>query len=104
MMMGGKKTIPEKSTVVVDFDGTLCEETGDYIIHTLVPIKNNINKLIRLKERKCHIIVYTARPWTDYRNLKDWLDIYQVPYNLIVMGKVRGDYYLDVTSIRPEEI
>lgn len=109
----------EDKVIVIDLDGTLCEEKKegeDYI-----DIKPNIaivEKLQKYKEKGFYIIIDSARNMRTYggnigkinaNTLKTvllWLDMHQIPYDEIRVGKPwpgNNGFYVDDRTIRPSE-
>ena len=78
-----------------DLDSTLAYyEKG--LIGIGAPIEAGVNKLLECEKDGKTIIIHTARAWADYINIKNWLDDYKVPYDMIVCGKLgAGEYYDD---------
>ncbi len=97
----------------VDLDGTLCEEnhnvdaTIDWqgYYRNAVPYTDAITRINRLFDAKKHtIIIYTAR-WEEDREItRTWLQENGVKYNLLIMGKLRADIYIDNDSMRINEV
>ena len=78
----------------IDFDGTLMDKQKK-------PITKNIEKVRAIysnddKENSL-IIVYTARNDTieNYILVKSFLETNKIPYHLIKLGKLKGDFYID---------
>jgi len=92
-----------KRTLVVDVDGTIFEydkyEFGKFgkprqeVIDLLVEYKN-------LDPKKHQIAIQTTRSWAEYEQLKERLDLFKVPYDIINMGsKCIGFAYLDDRAV-----
>lgn len=60
-----------------------------------VPIPKTVKwvKAQVLQGRK--IIIHTSRSWADYEAIERWLKDYDIPYTLIVCGKLLAATYLD---------
>jgi capsule biosynthesis phosphatase len=99
-----------KKCLVIDVDNTICTAADpakpyDYI--NAIPIWLAIHQIRQFHKRGIFIIFNTARYFREchgdikqiyehgYDELKRWLDYYEVPYNLIVLGKPSATYYLD---------
>ncbi len=86
----------------VDFDGTLARsmwQPGDDISITGDPIWDNVAKLRQVHEAGYKIIIHTARPWSEYENLENWLTHYDIPFKEIQCGKPLYRYYVDDRAI-----
>ena len=84
-------------SIAVDFDGTLATSIWpDRGIGQ--PMEGNILKLIDLAS-EYDIVIYTARPWSDEKRLKKWLDAHEIPYKQIICGKYLALAYLDDRNI-----
>lgn len=100
--------------IVIDIDGTICTNTdGDY--ENAKPIYDRINKINSLHQEGNVIVFFTARGMGRtgddaekakemfYELTKKQLDMWNVKYNKLVLGKVSGDLYVDDKGIRDEE-
>jgi len=91
---------------VFDLDGTICNTDNKEYIEAK-PNKKMIKLVNSLYNKGDYITIYTARGsgsginWYDltYDQLKRW----KVKYNKLLLGKPRGDIYVDDRSIKPEE-
>lgn len=110
----------EKSTFVIDVDGTICvAETvsgrADYV--NAKPIKPVIRKIQDLKAQGHTVILFSARGMRTYRGdlakieehirpvMEAWLAKYSVPYDALMLGKPWGPnvYYIDDRCLNPED-
>jgi len=112
----------EKSTFIIDVDGTICEafkpegsDSFDY--ENALPIKPVIDKIIDLKNAGHDIVLFTARGMRTYRGdldairqtvepvLVEWLKKHDVPYDALYMGKPWGQnvYYVDDRALTPTD-
>lgn len=96
------KELPKGKIYCIDIDGTICTEThGKY--DDCKPIQNVIDKVNLLYENGNEIILYTARGaksgynWYDYT--KNQVDLWNVKYSKLIMGKPFADYYIDNKAI-----
>jgi hydroxymethylpyrimidine pyrophosphatase-like HAD family hydrolase len=77
----------------IDLDGTLVNKGK--------PIKKNIDRVNKLYEEKdTLVIIYTARNETIRKRTEEYLRMLGVNYHLLVMGKLRADYYVDDRSVK----
>ena len=93
----------EHKTIWVDFDGTLACEPSSPDPFQQEPRQDVVQEICRLKEQcpDLNIIVFTARPWADVGNIKDWLTSHRVPFTTIVCGKPKPDACIDDLSVNP---
>ncbi len=111
--------IHEENVIVMDIDGTLCEEKkSDQEYIDLKPKADVLAKLREYHDNGFHIILYTARQMRTYRAnlgkinantgkvLFEWLELHDIPYDEIFLGKPwcgKGGFYVDDKAIRPDE-
>jgi len=71
----------------IDFDNTICSNSGqpDYVPST--PLNGAIATLNKLHNEGWKIIIYTARPWADYHNIEKYCEEYGIPVRRIICGK-----------------
>jgi len=82
--------------IAIDLDGTLVNKGK--------PIKKIINIVNKLYEKKDTIvIIHTSRNSTIRERTIEYLKILGVNYHLLVMDKLRADYYLDDKNISIKE-
>jgi len=96
----------DSRSIVVDVDGTIFEKEKYEPGKFGKPITEVIELLAQIKEKKGYnIILYTARSWSEYNDLKDWIDRNNVGHLIdeIVMGKPIGVIYLDDKAVNPTE-
>lgn len=75
---------------LVDFDNTLCENSGYPDFVPGGPMEDAVETLQFLDSLGYKITVYTARPWADYYNIEQWCKHYLVPVRRIICGKPLG--------------
>lgn len=76
----------------VDIDGTLCEEDSDIPYEDRRPIRENINKVNRMKGI---VVLYTSRLEADRSETEQWLMDEEVSYNVLIMNKIPYIVLLD---------
>lgn len=87
-------TSRELKWVGVDLDGTLADSVwpqpgiGEPIIKT-------VELCQQFSEQGYKIIIHTARPWGDYRNIERWLKDHGIKFKEIQCGKPLYAHYLD---------
>ena len=85
--------------VIIDLDGTICEEKN-FFQRPLAQIKKGARKFINnLKKNKHTVIIYSARSWNEYEITKRWLSNNKIKYDQLVLGKPVGDLWIDDRSI-----
>lgn len=85
-------------TIVIDMDGTICEECGTFDKYCAQPKIGVIQSINHLYEEGNIIIIYTARAWPMFKMTKDWLEKYGVSYHTLICGKPQADYFIDDRS------
>tara|TARA_Y100000310_G_scaffold267782_1_gene279990 strand:- start:19271 stop:19630 length:360 start_codon:yes stop_codon:yes gene_type:complete len=85
--------------VCVDLDGTICEEVKkkskkfEYAKRKIIPEAIEVLRWIRYKKFK--IFIFTSRYKTDLKVTKNWLKKYKVPYDKLILKKLKYDYLID---------
>jgi len=80
----------------IDLDGTLVIKGK--------PVKKVIDSVNRLYEKKdTMVIIHTARNETIRERTIEYLKILKVNYHLLIMNKLRADYYIDDRNISIKE-
>jgi hypothetical protein len=90
----------------VDLDGCLAEPLwtpGNPTREIGQPILRNVEKARELAEHGFKIIIHTARPWTDYEAIEQWLNHWNIPWRRIQCGKVLAAIYVDDRGRNSEE-
>jgi len=96
-------------TLVVDLDGTICNQTkGGDAYFDAIPIRDVVDRINKLKDLGgWTVIIHTARGmnlynWNttrielEYRaKTEKWLKDNKVQYDKLVFGKPPGDMYVD---------
>lgn len=106
-------TNEELKWIGMDFDDTIASNSGlpDFVLQE--PVKGAKEALDRLTKDGWKIVVYTARPWSQYNIIEYWLNTYEIPFRSIVCGKMllkwmvddkniefRGNWYDVITKIK----
>ena len=81
--------------IAVDIDGVLTNETSGIAYKDRTPNLENISKVKELKEQGHKILLFTARYKRDRKITIKWLKQYDVPYDQLIMGKLKYDYIWD---------
>jgi capsule biosynthesis phosphatase len=104
--------------IIVDVDDTLTINSSSKDYQNKLPRLDVIEKLNEYREKGYEVIIYSARNMNTYNGdvskilkntlpiLTEWLDINNVKFDGIIMGKPwcgHGGFYLDDRAIRPDE-
>lgn len=89
-------------TLVIDLDGTVCEEKPTFEKSLAKPIKDAVKTLRDLYWKGWRIIIYTARGWAEYEMTRDWLSKNDILYDQLIMGKPIYTYWIDDRAIKFE--
>lgn len=73
--------------VGVDWDETIVENTGFPDFIPTHPIKGAVKSLQKLDEMGYKVIIFTARPWSDYQNIESYCIEHDIPARRIICGK-----------------
>lgn len=57
--------------------------------------ENVVRKINQLYDNGHTIVLHTSRLWHDYDVTVEWLKKGNVKYNVLIMAKPLGDYYID---------
>jgi FMN phosphatase YigB (HAD superfamily) len=90
-------TNKETKWVLVDFDGTIHPYDKKDKKHNIKnpPMKGAKETLKEIKKLGYKIVIYTARPWSEYKPIEEYLLYYQIPFDRIFCGKVFGVLLID---------
>lgn len=113
----------EKKIVVVDLDGTLCEQVdtrthpmGIYAYVLAAPKLDVISYVNELYDAGWRVYIHTARGMRTFngdvneverelRSLTEqWLKAHGLKFHWLSFGKQPADMYLDDKAVRPDEI
>jgi hypothetical protein len=84
----------------IDLDGTIAESIwpqegiGDPI---------NLDKLQAVADAGFRPVIFTARPWSDYEAIEQWLQKYELPITKIICGKPLFHKFVDDKGINAVE-
>jgi hydroxymethylpyrimidine pyrophosphatase-like HAD family hydrolase len=88
--------------VLVDFDGTIHPydpKDKRYQIKN-PPIEGAKETLEEIEKLGYKIIIYTARPWSEYKPIEEYLLHYRIPFRRIICGKVFASIIIDDKAFR----
>lgn len=87
----------EKRVLLIDLDGTLCEDNTFPNYLTAKPFSSQIKALHELKGRY-YIVIWTARYEADRSVTEKWLKDNDVPYDRLIFGKLPYHFFIDWNS------
>lgn len=102
--------------IVVDIDGTLCEDTKGLNYDDAPPKRDVITWVNELHAAGIYVIIFTARGMHScngdvemieqrFRHITTrWLERHGVMFDRLVFGKPSADVYLDDKGLRPDEL
>lgn len=90
----------------VDFDKTLTDPGEDEWApaHKRSPNEDVIEHVRQLYFSGKHIVIWTARQWSEASEVVGFLEAHEVPYHGLRCGKGGSDVYVDDKALRPEEL
>lgn len=97
--MGTNPELTQLTWYGIDFDGTLVYDKEN--LDEATPVPENIELVRDLHKRGKKIIIYTARHWDQHPLIKRWLKENNVPFKMIVCGKLLAESYIDDRAINP---
>lgn len=86
--------------IVIDMDGTICEEVPTFEKALSKPIKGAVDKINKLYDNGHFITIYTARGWAEFRMTEAWLEAHGIKYHVLMCGKPIYDLWIDDRAIR----
>ena len=91
--------IKELKWIGCDFDDVVCTNSGfpNYIPQKLIP--GAVEALQKLDRMGYKIVIYTARPWSDYENLERLCQENKIPVRRIICGKPLFKWIIDDKNI-----
>ncbi len=79
--------------IAIDIDGTLLPEGGGDVF------PNAVSRVNALVDAGHVVVVWTARPWSDYLATKAWLEQSGFRFHELHMGKLCANLYIDDRAI-----
>lgn len=80
--------------IFVDIDGTLTVETEGYLYENRTPRFNVIERINSLFDGGHRITLWSARWEEDRRITERWLNLFNVKYHELILGKPKFDLYI----------
>lgn len=93
-----------KTTIAIDIDGVLTNETKGVPYAKRTPNLDNIDRVEKLYRLGYRIILFTSRFERDRRLTQRWLAYHKVPYHKLVMSKLRFTFIWDDKAISEHSI
>jgi 7-cyano-7-deazaguanine synthase in queuosine biosynthesis len=88
-----------KKTYYVDIDGVLTIETEGHDYFNRTPNKANIEKVNALFKLGHNIVLWTSRYPEDEEVTEVWLQMHNVKYHNLILGKPQYDFIIDDKAI-----
>lgn len=86
--------------IVVDLDGVIAKEKEGWDYTNCIPLPEAVDSMITLKNWGHTIIIHSSRFPEDYDVTISWLHRYKIPFDNLILGKPRGDLYIDDRGLR----
>jgi hydroxymethylpyrimidine pyrophosphatase-like HAD family hydrolase len=89
----------ELKWILCDLDNTICNNSGfpDFIPTQVI---TGTKKALReITDRGYKVIIFTARPYSDYQLIEQFLDDNDLEYRRIICGKPLAKYMIDDKAI-----
>jgi len=83
----------------VDFDNVIAKNSGSPDYKLSEPLNGAKKYLEKIEEDGFKIIIYTARGWTMYDTIEDFLNKHQIPFRRIICGKPLFRWVIDDRNI-----
>ena len=90
----------KEMTVAIDLDGTLVHDAKTLSDVSFTPLKGVSEFTTRLKNLGCTIVIHTARPHTQFKQIRDALYRNGIIFDSIVCAKVPAHLYIDNRGLR----
>ena len=71
----------------VDWDGVVVYNSGAPNFVPTMNVPGAVDSLKRLDSMGYKIIIYTSRPWADYKPIEEWCTEHDIPARRIICGK-----------------
>lgn len=86
-----------------DLDGTLARSVrnrdGSHSRAIGCPIKRNIDRVRDYASRGWTNVIFTARPWSDVELIRQWVELYELPIEQIIPGKLLFRWLIDDRAV-----
>lgn len=92
----------KKRIISLDLDGTLVEDATTIMDLSFRPIKGAREFTRKLKKDGFEIFIYTARPNTQAKEIRNALVKNGILFDHVICNKIIAHYYLDNRAIRFE--
>jgi hypothetical protein len=81
------KPLEVVNDIGIDFDQTISNTSGYPSYTPGEPINGVKEAMLTMKNLGYNIVVFTARPWSDKHNIKEYCDWWELPVDDIICGK-----------------
>lgn len=86
--------------IIIDLDGTICTEERQFSRPLAKPNHGAVESVNKLFDAGHTIIIYTARTWAEWEVTNNWLQVHNVKFHQLFMGKPVGDLWIDDRAIK----
>lgn len=86
--------------IIIDLDGVIAKEREDRDYAWCIPLPGAVKGMLALKELGHTITIFSSRFPVDYELTAHWLYVHNIPYDSLILGKPRGDLYIDDRGLR----
>lgn len=86
--------------IIIDLDGVIAEEEEGWDYTDRVPLPEAVAGMVVLKEQQHTITIYSSRFTEDHDVTTAWLCRHGIPFDNLILGKPRGDLYIDDRGFR----
>lgn len=88
--------------IIIDLDGVISKEEEGWNYINRYPIPGAVRGVTALKGLGHTITIHSSRFEEDYDVTTNWLNDHGIPFDNLVLGKPRGDLYIDDRGFRFE--
>jgi hypothetical protein len=92
-------TSEQLNWVLIDFDNTLCNNSGLPDFNPTTVVSGGKEAVDEIIKRGLTPVIFTARPWSEFNIIKNWLRDNEIPIKLIICGKPLARCLIDDRNI-----
>lgn len=98
-MKTNKLTNEELKWVLIDFDNTICDNSGMPDFNPTTVIQGGKEAVDKIIEMGLTPVIFTARPWSEFNIVKNWLKDNDIQIKTIICGKPLARCLIDDRNI-----
>lgn len=83
----------------IDFDDVIAHNSGYPKFKLLEPLEGAKEAMLKLHEDGWKIKIYTARAWSEHRNIERYLKKHDIYFDDVICGKALFDWIIDDRNI-----